>query len=226
MPRFILNHYRSALGLLACAFISTASAQEAGVDYQWELKRDKKGIKVFTSPVKGSPYRAVKAEMTIKGKSSSLVALIQDVDNCPAWADLCKKSNMFKHISPQEQYIYTYNDIPFPIKDRDVLAQVQWQQNPASYKVSMTSKATTGLMEKTKAVRIENAISQWHFTPQKNGLVLVENFAHIDPNGPTPASITNLLLIDSPYKTMIKMRKIIESGQYKNAQFDFVKEPN
>lgn len=55
------------------------------------------------------------------------------------------------------------------------------------------------------------------FTPNDNGTTKVENFAHIDLNGPTPAWITNRVLIEAPYKTMLEMRHIIEGGGYANA---------
>ena len=87
----------------------------------------------------------------------------------------------------------------------------------------MTSTATAGGTAKTKAVRIENAVSQWHFTPNGDGTTKVENFAHIDPNGPTPAWISNLMLVSAPYKSMSKMREIVESGRYADSKISFLK---
>lgn len=210
--------------LLISLMLSNMSfAQLTGVDYQWELKKQEDGIRVYTSKVPGSKFKAVKADMTIKGKVSSLVALVSDNDACPKWADLCKESKLMEQVSPTEKYIYVYNDIPFPVKDRDVLAHVVWQHDEATGKVSMTSQATQGRHpEIKKAVRIQNAVSQWHFTPQSDGQVLVSNFGHIDPNGPTPAWVTNIMLVSSPLKTMKNMRTIIESGEYADAKIEFL----
>jgi hypothetical protein len=71
------------------------------------------------------------------------------------------------------------------------------------------------------AVRIYQAVTQWHFTTLEDGRVKVENFAHIDPNGPTPAWLINALLVNSPYKTMKKMRALIEAGNYHGEQLAF-----
>jgi hypothetical protein len=87
----------------------------------------------------------------------------------------------------------------------------------------MTSIAEVGGVDETKAVRLTDAKSQWHFTKQGDGTVFVENFAHINPNGPTPAWVTNMLLLDAPYDSMFEMRKLIESGAYKDAVVDFLK---
>ncbi|NNC98963.1 MAG: hypothetical protein HKN85_02150 [Gammaproteobacteria bacterium] len=206
------------LGL--CPFL--ASAQVNGVDYQWEEKKKDNGITIYTSPVEGSPFKAVRGEMVITGTVVSLVALVEDMPACPDWAALCRESRVEKRISETESYAYIYNDLPFPVSDRDVYTHVVWTIEPGSGKVSMTSIATEGGTPATKAVRLENAMSQWHFTPNGDGTVLVENFAHIDPNGPTPAWITNLMLVDSPYTSMQNMRKIIEGGGYADAEVPFL----
>ena len=219
----MVKHLAKVSRLLLCLLAFPVQAQISGVDYNWEEKRDAEGIKIYTSDVAHSPFRAVRGEMKVTGTIAGLVALVDDLPNCPNWADLCKESILVKLLSPTEQYVYVYNDIPFPVKDRDVVAHVQWQRDEESGRVSMQSVATSSeqsqaLRAKTKkAVRLTNAVSQWHFTPLDDGKVLVEIFAHIDPDGPTPAWITNLMLVDSPFKTMKNMREIIQSGDYADA---------
>ena len=199
-------------------------AQISGVIYEWEEKKNKNGIAIYTSSVAGSPFKAVRGVMEVTASVSSLVALVEDLPACPKWAAFCKKANLEERLSDTESYAYIYNDIPFPVSDRDVYTHVVWSIDASSNKVSMTSRAVQGGPKKTKAVRLTDAVSQWHFTPSDNGKVLVENFAHIDPNGPTPAWITNMMLIDSPFDSMSEMRKIVESGEYDNTVVPFLRE--
>lgn len=159
--------------------------------------------------------------MNVKGKVESIVALVLDVDKCSSWADLCKESKIVKRLSSTEFYVYTYNDVPFPVTDRYVVAHVNWQQDPNTLQVSMLTKPIEGEIEKENAVRIKDADSRWYFTPQVDGTTLVETFAHVDPNGPIPAWLSNLLQVNSPFKTMKNMRQLIESGAYKNAESIF-----
>jgi len=201
-------------------FSASVIAQVEGVEYGWEEKRNKDNIKIFTSDVNGSSFSAVRGEMRIKGTVPALVALVNDLPNCSSWADLCRESILIKAVSETEKFIYVYNDTPFPIKDRDVVVHVFWSKDKETNRVSMRSSAVK--LEESEqlkpmigsAVRLTDAVSQWHFTPLDDGYVLVENFAHIDPNGPTPAWITNLLLVESPFKTMKNMREIIQAGKY------------
>lgn len=205
----------------ALAFPIFAQAQLEGVAYDWDEKKNKNGIIISTSSVEGSSFKAVRGVMAVKGSVASLFALVEDVSACPDWAAFCKEAKLEKRLSDTESYVYVYNDIPFPVSDRDVYAHVVWTLDPATKRVSMTSTASKGGTAKTKAVRLESAVTQWHFTPNDDGSIKVENFAHIDPNGPTPAWITNMLLVDAPFKTMFKMRKIIESNDYADAVMPF-----
>lgn len=209
-----------ALTLFALPIV--ANAQIDGVEYQWKQKKDKKGIVISTSSVEGSSFRAVRGEMVVKASVKALVALVEDMEACPDWAALCKEARVEKRVSDSESYAYIYNDIPFPVTDRDVYTHVVWSRNAETKRVTMTSTASEGGTPKSKAVRIEKAVSQWHFTPLEDGTTKVENFAHIDPNGPTPAWITNLMLVDSPYKSMSKMRAIVEAGGYADSEVPFL----
>jgi hypothetical protein len=222
--RYKLN---SALLIAVVTLITfSANAQREDVEYNWEEKKNKDGISISISKVEGSKFKAVRGVMTIKGTAKALVAMVEDLPACSKWASLCKESRIEKRISDTENYVYVYNDIPFPVADRDVYTRVVWKQDELSGKVSMTSMASTdedSTPKKKGVIRIKDAMSQWHFTPKSDGMVLVENFAHIDPGGATPAWLTNVLLIDSPFKTMSKMRKIIESGEYANSEVSFLK---
>lgn len=212
----------SAMVFSALALPTIAFAQTENIEYEWEEKRNKKGIVIQTSKVAGSNYRAVRGEMKVKGSVASLVALVEDMPSCPKWADLCKEARVEERVSETESYAYVYNNLPFPVSDRDVYTHVVWTQDPSTGRVTMTSRAAPGGTLASKAVRIKDAVSQWHFTANQDGTTTVESFAHIDPNGPTPAWITNMMLIDSPYKSMTNMREIIESGGYADVQIPFL----
>jgi len=210
--------------VIAFLLATTATAQIEGIEYNWKKKKDKDGIAIYTSKVPGSRYHALRGVMIVNGSASSLVSLVQDTSTCSQWVDLCREARIHKRVSETEYYVYSYNDIPFPVSDRDVVAKTVWIQNPDTLRITMSSTPTPDLVPKTKAVRIKEAFSQWHFTPRSDGTTLVENFAHINPNGPTPAWLTNRLLVSSPYKTLKNMRAMIEKGAYKNESVAFIQE--
>jgi len=201
---------------------NTVMAQVAGDDYSWSLKKNTSGIQIYTSKVSGSKYKAVSASMVVESSVESLAALVMDLENCANWAAFCKRAMIVERVSPTETYVYSMNDLPFPARNRDAVMHVVWSRDQSTGQISMRSQAVLGKKEKTKGIiRVKEGIAQWYFMPQEGGKVLVKSLAHINPESDIPAWLTNRLLLGAPYKTMKKMRKIIRSGDYENAQLPF-----
>lgn len=207
---------------LVCSYCATANA-----DSSWVLRKDKDNIQVYTRSVEGSSHDAVRAVTVLNNvRLSSLVALIEDVAACEDWADRCAESYVYKRVSATEAFVYTHNDMPFPVTDRDVLAHVTWSQNPDSYEVVMNSKATRGMLEEVKGrLRLTKANATWRFKPLASGGVEVSNEAHIDPGSSLPGWITNLLLVDTPYETMKSFVAELAKPKYQEAAVNFISEP-
>ncbi len=213
--------------LMFCLTFSSAGLAVAAAEEGWKLRRDRDGIQVYTRKVEGSRYAAVRSTTVLQDvRLASLVALIEDAEACPDWADKCAESYVYERLSDTESYIYTHNAMPFPIKDRDVLAHVRWSQDLSSYEVVMNSEATTGIMEKVKRrLRLTQAKASWRFKPLASGGVEVTSDAHINPGSRMPAWITNMLLVDTPYATMKSFAAEVVKPKYQNASVDFIKEP-
>lgn len=218
-------HHLFKLHWLAFVVLMTnwSSAQEPA----WELKRDADGIQVYTRTVTGSPYKAVKSVTLIEGITlTSLVALIEDAGACPQWADRCAESYLVEQISETESLVYTHNDMPFPVKDRDVVARVKWSQDPQSLQMIMRSQAVEGGVEEQRGrLRLKEANALWQFTPQTNGSIEVVNEAHINPGSSLPGWVTNMLLVDTPFETMKSYLAEVIKPKYQSAKLSFVQEP-
>lgn len=211
-------HIWCVAGLL----VTTGHAAESG----WEQKRDRDGIQVFTRNVEGSPYDAVRSTTIVDNvRLSALVALIEDAEACPNWADRCAESYVVERVSDAESYVYTHNDMPFPVKDRDVIAHVVWTQDADSLAVEMNSEAVAGKMEEVSGrLRLQNANAKWRFEPLENGQVRIISEAHIDPGSSLPGWVTNMLLVDTPYETMKSLVAEVSNPKYQNAELSFVQE--
>jgi hypothetical protein len=156
---------------------------------------------------------------------SSLVALIEDAPACTDWADSCAESYLVERISESGSLVYTHNDMPFPVKDRDVVAQVKWTQDAATFEVVMNSVATVGNMDEVRGrLRLTKAVASWNFAPQADGSVLISNQAHIDPGSSLPGWVTNMLLIDAPFETMKSFVSEAANPKYVDAQLSFIQE--
>ncbi len=213
-----------ALALIGALFAPLVKADL--FDIEWDLRSDKKGIQVYTGDVDGSKLKAVRATMEVEASLGEIVALVRDPQACPKWAELCKLSEHIEVTSETEMLVYTLNDLPWPVSDRDAVAQIQWRQDPQTLRVEMSAIVTPeGKPRRKGTIRIGYGVTGWSFTPLGNGRVAVESLAHLDPGGATPAWLTNRLLVDAPHQTLSNMREILSSKKYQGSTFDFLTEP-
>lgn len=221
-----MNLQRLLLAFSVLGLGASALAEDA-LDLPWELKRDRDGIAIYTAVVPDSKHKAVRSVMMLEGvRLSELTALVRDPDACPDWADLCKRAEVVETVSETEMYVYTLNDLPWPVTDRDAIAHVRWAQDAETGAVTMRASLVPDKLPVTDGtIRIQYGETSWTFMPQDDGRVEVASFAHIDPSGATPAWLTNRLLVDSPHTTNTAMRAIIDSDRYDNASFNFITEP-
>ncbi|MDC3196370.1 START domain-containing protein [Gammaproteobacteria bacterium] len=217
-----LRSYLTNLSLIV-AFAASAMSH-AAAEQAWELRRDRHGIQVHTRLVSGSPCDAVRTTTKLDSvRLSALVALIEDAEACP---DRCAESYLLERLSDTESLVYTHNDMPFPVKDREVLAHVTWTQDAQTLAVAMNSVATVDRMDEVSGrLRLKKAMASWHFTPLADGSVSISNAAHIDPGSPLPGWLTNRLLIEAPFETMKAFVAEVRNPKYQDAQLSFVQEP-
>ena len=206
--------------------IATTQHQLFAAENAWELKRDRDGIQVYTRSVEGSPYDAVRSETIVENvRLSSLVALIVDAEACPRWADRCAESFVVEQVSDVEAFVYTHNDMPFPVKDRDVVAHVNWTQDADTLVVEMSSQAVLGRYEEVRGrLRLQDANAKWRFEPLADGQVRVINEAHIDPGSSLPGWVINMLLVDAPFETMKSFVAAVAAPKYRDAELSFIED--
>ncbi|MDA1076965.1 MAG: START domain-containing protein [Proteobacteria bacterium] len=192
----------------------------------WHLVLDKEGVQVFSRSVEGSRFKEAKATMIISSTLSELVALVRDTDACGEWAALCAKADTIEVASETDLHVYTLNELPWPVSNRDAVAHVLWRQAPEDLSVTMSASLVSGkLPENSGVVRLSYGETSWNFKPIGDGRVEVISRAHIDPGGAVPAWLTNRLLVRAPFETLAGMRMLVQTGRYADSKFEFVTEP-
>lgn len=209
--------------LVFCLFGGVAAASEA----PWRLDRDRDGIQIYTRAVEGSDFRAIRGETRIRGRLSSVVALLQDMSFWPKLNKIISTASVHQQLSETESLVYLQMNMPWPVSDRDVLNRRQVRQDERTMVVELTEAATTSatLPIDSRYVRIVRSRQSWTLTPSRDGTVQVAWVTHTDPNGPIPASVVNLLSVGAPFESLTTMRNAIEGGRYQDASLRYIDEP-
>ncbi len=176
---------------------------------EWELEKDKADIQVFTKKVEGSAFKAYRAVMEMQTTVAALDKLMRDQEAMTTWFDRCLKCEQLKQVSENEFYIYFVNDGPWPVQDRDNISHAIFEyREDGGLLISLTGVADY-LPTKKNLVRLPVITAHWEFQPLANGKVKIVQQAHIDLGGSVPGWVANLALVDSPFNTMVNLRKTL-----------------
>src|SRR4051794_6022942 len=91
----------------------------------WELKKQKNGITVFTRDIESSRFKAIKVEAVLNGKLNRLDSIVRDVKNHKQWIYSTKSAHPVKYIGNNEIIYYEETSLPWPVKNRDVVIDMK-----------------------------------------------------------------------------------------------------
>jgi hypothetical protein len=217
------SKYVLVASLFLCGF---NLASEASLEAEWVIRRSENGIDVYTRPEPASQFEAVRAVMTLDDvRLSSLVALIGDTQACSRLESRCVKAETLDKINATESVVYRYNNMPFPVRDRDMVLRLRWYQQPDSLNVNLVISNVSGFLpEKKRRVRMPKVDLGWKFVPLPDGSVEVSSEGHIEPGANLPAWLLNQFLVSAPFKTMEAVASIVREPLYRDAALSFIKE--
>lgn len=184
--------------------------------FAWELEKDKNGIVVHTRYVEGSELKEFRGKTRLKANLHTVVALMEDNTQYPAWLKDCKKSEPVKVLSPKEKYIYILNGVPWPLNDRDFVIHTVLSQDKTTGAVTYRMKPIANIVPEKNGYVRGTITGYWKFVPIGDE-VEVTYQVHSEPGGSIPTSIANIVVVDIPYETLKKMKERVEDPKYKNA---------
>lgn len=191
----------------------------------WQLKKDEKGVTVYTRLAENSAFKELKAVACIKTSISSIVGLLYDFEKYPEWVYKCGASGTLKTISEKELIHYQTVIAPWPISNRDFIVNIKIRQDEITKVVYIKSYATgTYIPVFPDYVRIMNFNASWTLTPKKDGTVEIVYQLLVDPAGAVPAWAVNMAIVDGPFETMNKIKERVFKEEYQKAKFSFIKE--
>jgi hypothetical protein len=190
----------------------------------WELKKEKDGIKVYLRDIEGSDIQEYKAEAVLEGKVSAFIAVMKDVNNYPELYDHTKEVKLIEENDTSHIH-YLVTNTPWPVKDRDAVYLNTYKQFYDTKLVRVDISAVKGYMDKTDDyVRMEKAEGYWLFYQIDPDKVEVTYQMHAEPGGNIPTWVINMFLVDTPIEDIKMLQKRSRQDIYLNRKFNFLVE--
>jgi len=215
-----MNAMRSFLCLLVLVTVTLQAAEG------WSIARDENGIRIQTREFPGHALKQQRGEMVIRSTPAALVALIMDVAACGEWVDRCQKSELLSAPGQLPVRVHTVIRLPWPFAARDVVFDATIRRFPAAIPGSGDATAATEIVVHDVAdavapdaqkVRMPELTGRWLFTPLTDDAVRVEYEVRADPGGYLPAWVANLAAVGAAYRTLERMRDLVQKPRYRDA---------
>lgn len=181
---------------------------------KWELKKNENGIEVFTRKAATGNLKELRVLCELDATKAQLISTLQDINNYNAWVYCNKKSNILKTINPNRIIYYTQTHLPWPLKDRDLI--VELNINPSPDILNIQVKSLPDYIPKNSSfIRVPYSLALWKVTQAPNNKLKVDYTFSVDPGGSIPPWIVNATLATGPYNSFIKLREVLKNGASK-----------
>ena len=193
---------------------------------EWELAKDKDGIKVYTRELTDSRIKEFRAESEVISSLSAVVALMVDIESIPAWVEEAERSRLLDKISDQQLFYHLEINVPFPFDNRDMIQQLTIHQNKVSKALTFELKNYPEYIPSDEnKVRMPKADGFWKFTPLGNGKLSIYFQYLNDPGGGIPAWLVNSFIVKSPFNSVTNLIKQVKLNQYSSKKISWIVEP-
>lgn len=170
--------------------------------YTWKLEKSKNGINVYSSPVAGSSFKAVKVDCTLTGTFAKLISVLTNVSNFTDWIYNNKTSKVLKKNSAHDFVYYSETSMPFPFNNRDVIIRMQIKTDSLPKSLTINGSDVKGFLPEIPGrERIPHYTASWKVTMPTAGTLHIIYILEVDPGGNLPAWLANSFAEKGPYGT-------------------------
>lgn len=194
--------------IMICLLVySYASFSQAN----WELTKDKNGIKVYTATEGSSKFKSIKVEAVLTGTLQKLVKILRDVENNKEWVFSTKQSHILQQTNANEYFYYSETSLPWPVNNRDIPVRMRLNLNNANNTLQVTASGEPAAYPVQKGiVRIQFFKSSWDVKYDGKNKISILYYLRMDPSGNVPASVTNMFITKGPYETFENLGKLLK----------------
>jgi hypothetical protein len=178
------------------------------IDADWQLKKEKSGIKIYTRSFEGSSFEEFKGLTVIPGLTlTKVLEVILDVKNYDRLFPDCMNPKILKQAGKWYDIHYIQTKGPFPVKDRDSVFEQRTEIDKNGKHARVTLIPLPDYIAENKdMVRVRNGSGFWELEEDNNGNVKVTYQFHGEPGGNIPSWLANSFVVTHPFQTLMNLK--------------------
>ena len=176
--------------------------------YRWKLERNQDGIKIYSSDVPNSVFKAVKVECTLTGNYTKLISILTNVSQFNKWVYHSKSCKVLQKNSPYDFVYYTETELPWPMSNRDAVVHMRFNTDSLPKYLTITGTGESGwVAPKPGLERVSHYKAKWRVTMPSAQTIRINYEFEVDPGGSIPAWVANMSSDKGPFETFNHLAK-------------------
>lgn len=192
----------------------------------WELISKRNGIRVYRRQDENADLDTFRGVMRMKLKDEyALVALLNDYEAMPKWLHFVDGVTEIKRDGPLERYMRFTTDLPWPLNDREAVIRAKVVQTVTETENSVMihlSNRPDLIPPNDDYVRFPQLRGVFGFRRLPGDKVEIIYQLVLDPGGYIPTWLVNILMRDTPYFTLLKMRRMLRKPKYHGHYYEYI----
>ena len=187
--------------------IPVLAGMASSAQSDWDLRRDKDGIVIYTKTPEDNPLKEYRVYAEIDNPLVMVYTFLTDIERRPEWVINCMDVDIIERSGNRSIY-HTCYDIPWPMSDRDLVVECE----SAIFTDSGRAHILTVLSDydyppEEDAIRMERYREEVFLEAIAPGRTAyrVEGFA--DPGGKLPTWVVNMFLVDGIWDSVQRTRE-------------------
>jgi hypothetical protein len=192
--------------LILCAtFLYIRGAQS---QTEWELKKDKGGIKIYSRSAENSKFNELRAVFDLKGRPEKLKSILEDVPHYRDWVYSTKTSELIEQKDKNAFVYYAEVSAPWPVSNRDYYSETSIICDSVAGTLQIKSRNIPNRFPTRKhLVRVPFLNAEWSISRSADNTLHVEYQLRWDPGGSVPPWLVNLFASTGPYESFSLLKK-------------------
>lgn len=207
--------------------LSSLSSVAGDLLAEWKLVKDKKNVQVYMRHTEQTRSKSFKGILVFQpGEPFSAIAALLDFDHNHQTFHFVSDIEELERVNDFTRIARVHTLMPWPIKDREAVAKIQVVQDP-------DTKSIVATIEQTD---IDVPVLPGYVrVPEFRGLLGLELVGDqgikmtyeflLDPGGNVPLWLADVVLKDTPYYTLQRLRRFVDKPEYQVQRFDFIDYP-
>ena len=179
----------------------------------WELKKKGEGVEVYTRKAAVGNIKEIRVLCQLDATEAQFINMLKDIPGYSEWVFSNKKSYILKTVAPDKIIYYTQCKLPWPIKDRDLITELNIEPSPQVLNVNVKCLPQY-LPKNTDYIRVPYSLAKWKVTLMADNKLNVDYTFSVDPGGSIPSWILNATMAIGPYNTFVKLKDLIKVRKY------------